>query len=88
MKHEEKNSGTLRMGENYSTEGAVTRPLGKDGTPARLVALFGSLGQNGEKHVHYVFDAAAPTYLEITLTTSGLIRSISLEVPAAAWYER
>ena len=88
MKHEEKDSGTLRMGENYSTEGAVTRPLGKDGTPARLVALFGSLGQNGEKHVHYVFDAAAPTYLEITLTTSGLIRSISLEVPAAAWYER
>jgi Ni,Fe-hydrogenase III large subunit len=88
MKHEEKNFGTLRMGENYPTEVAVTRPLGKDGTPARLVTLFGSLGQNGEKHVHYVFDVADPAYQEIIITTSGLIRSISLEVPAAAWYER
>jgi Ni,Fe-hydrogenase III large subunit len=66
----------------------IKRPLGKDGKPARLVTLFGSLGRGGEKLVHYVFDVADPAYLEIVHTVSGRIRSISREIPAAAWYER
>jgi Ni,Fe-hydrogenase III large subunit/Ni,Fe-hydrogenase III component G len=88
MKNEENDSGALRMSENDSKEIAVTRPKGKDGKPARLVTIFGSLGRNGEKHVHYVFDAADPAYLEVILKAVGPIRSISREVPAAAWFER
>jgi|CZKC01.1.fsa_nt_gi Ni,Fe-hydrogenase III large subunit/Ni,Fe-hydrogenase III component G len=88
MKHKQNNTGTVRMDDNCSIGVAVTRPLGKDGRPARLVTLFGSLGQNGKKLVHYVFDVAAQAYLEIALTASDAIRSISVEVPAAAWFER
>jgi Ni,Fe-hydrogenase III large subunit len=76
------------MGENDSTPVAFTRPLTKNDTPARLVTIFGSLGRNGKKLVHYVFDVADPAYLETILTVGGSIRSISPEVPAAAWYER
>ena len=88
MNYEERKSGTLRMGENTSTQVAVTQPVGKDSTPARLVTLFGSLGQSSDKHVHYVFDAGEATYQETTVAVNGPIRSLVLEVPAAAWYER
>jgi Ni,Fe-hydrogenase III large subunit len=88
MNYEEKNSETLHMGESTSTQIAVTQPLGRDGTPARLVTLFGSLGPGGEKHVGYVFDVGEATYQETIVAVNGPIRSITLEVPAAAWYER
>jgi Ni,Fe-hydrogenase III large subunit len=84
----DKNSGVLRMGENDLTEVAITRPQGKGGRPARLVTIFGSLGRNGEKYVHYVFDVGDPAYLEIISTAGRSINSISREMPAAAWYER
>ena len=76
------------MDESASTQIAVTQPLGKDGTPARLVTLFGSLGQSREKHVHYVFDSGDPTYQETIFAVDGPIPSLAPEVPAAAWYER
>jgi Ni,Fe-hydrogenase III large subunit len=76
------------MGENHLTDVAVKRPQGKNGRPARLVTLFGSLGPNRENRVHYVFDVGDPVYLEIVHPARGRIRSLSLEVPAAAWYER
>ena len=60
MKDDDKNSGAHRMGENDSTEVAIKRPQGKDGRPARLVTIFGSLGPNGENRVHYVFDVGEP----------------------------
>lgn len=88
MKHEGKKSGTLRMDESVSIETAVTQPARGDGTPARLVTLFGSLGQSGEKRVHYVFDTGAATYRETVVVVNGPIRSLAPEVPAAAWYER
>jgi len=86
MKDEQKDSGALRMDKIDLPK--IKRPLGKDGKPARLVTLFGSVGRSGEKLVHYVFDVADPAYLEIVLTASGRIKSISREMPAAAWYER
>jgi len=88
MKDEAKNSGASGLGKSDSTREAFRRPLGKDGRPARLVTLFGSLGRNGEKLVHYVFDVAEPAYREIVLIAGDRIRSISREMPAAAWYER
>ena len=66
----------------------LTIPRTKDGIPARLVTLFGSLGSHGEKRVHYIFDVGRPAYSEIVLPADGPIRSISTQAPAAAWNER
>lgn len=66
----------------------LTIPLTKDGAPARLVTLFGSLGPAREKWVHYIFDLGRPAYSEIVLPGDGPIRSISPQTPAAAWHER
>jgi len=65
-----------------------TLPHGKDGCVARLVTIFGSLGPNRQRRVHYVFDVGAPDYWEIVLPGDGTIRSVALQVPAASWYER
>jgi Ni,Fe-hydrogenase III large subunit len=88
MNYEEKNSETLRMGESTSTQIAVAQPLGKQGIPARLVTLFGSLGRGGEKRVHYVFDVGEAMYQETIVGVDGAIRSVTPKLPAAAWYER
>jgi len=85
---EKKNPGVAHTGENSPMPLAFTRPMAKDGTPARLVTIFGSLGLNGERLVHYFFDVGTPAYSEIVLTSIAPIQSISREVPAAAWYER
>lgn len=66
----------------------LTIPQTKEGAPARLVAIFGSLGLNLEKRVHYIFDAGHLDYDEIVLPANGPIDSIAREVPAAAWHER
>src|SRR5260370_10311631 len=76
------------MGESTSTQMAVTQRLGREGTHARLVTLFGSLGAGGEKHVGYVYDVGEATYQETIVAVNGPIRSITPDVPAAAWYER
>ena len=85
MTREEDKSG---MAKNQSSEAAVAPPMAKDGAMARLVTLFGSLGRNRDKRVHYVFDADDPNYKEIILPADAGIHSITLRVPAAAWYER
>ncbi len=63
-------------------------PRTKQGATARLVTIFGSLGPNREKRVHYIFDVGEPAYRETVLPADGPLRSIASEVPAAAWYER
>jgi Ni,Fe-hydrogenase III large subunit len=63
-------------------------PQTKEGDSGRLVTLFGSLGPNRERRVHYVFDVGDPDYREIVLPVSGPLSSIALQMPAAAWYER
>jgi Ni,Fe-hydrogenase III large subunit len=65
-----------------------TIPRAKDGAVARLVTLFGSLGPSRERRVHYIFDAGDPDYREIEVSGDGPLHSITLKLPAAAWYER
>jgi Ni,Fe-hydrogenase III large subunit len=65
-----------------------TLPRDKDGSFARLVTVFGSLGPNRERRVHYVFDVGTHDYKRIMLRVEGAVRSIALQVPAASWYER
>jgi Ni,Fe-hydrogenase III large subunit/Ni,Fe-hydrogenase III component G len=88
MTPEETKSATVHVNKNHAAELAITLPSTKDGASARLVTLFASLGPNRKKLIHYVFDAGEPNYPEIVLPSDGPIRSISLQVPAAAWYER
>ena len=63
-------------------------PRTNRGTPARLVTIFGSLGPNGEKGVHYIFDVGDAGYREISLAGDDSLDSIALQAPAAAWSER
>jgi Ni,Fe-hydrogenase III large subunit len=66
----------------------LTIPCTRDGAPARLVTIFGSLAPSHEKEVHYIFDLGDPDYSEIVMTADRPIVSIARQVPAAAWYER
>ncbi|MGB8990270.1 MAG: NADH-quinone oxidoreductase subunit C, partial [Candidatus Sulfotelmatobacter sp.] len=59
-----------------------------DASVGRLVTIFGSLGPNREKRVHYVFDVGTRDYKQIMVPVEGAVRSIALDVPAASWYER
>lgn len=63
-------------------------PGAKEGAPARLVTIFGSLGPARSKRVHYIFDVRQPRYSEIVLEAGGAIHSLCRRVPAAGWYER
>jgi Ni,Fe-hydrogenase III large subunit len=65
-----------------------TLPRDKDDSFARLVTVFGSLGPNRERRIHYVFDVGTHDYKHIMLPVEGAVRSIALRVPAASWYER
>lgn len=76
------------ISEMTTSETALAIPRGKDGNVARLVTVFGSFGPNREKRVHYVFDVGAANYWESVLLVNGAVRSITPEVPAAAWHER
>jgi Ni,Fe-hydrogenase III large subunit len=75
-------------GEGGSSGLALTLPRSKDGGPARLVTIFGSLGPRREKRVHYIFDVGKPAYSEIVLSADGPLHSIARELPGAAWHER
>lgn len=80
------------MKENTPAEvpigGALALPRSKDGSGARLVTIFGSLGQNHAKRVHYIFDVGEKEYREMMLPVDGPIRSLARQLPAAAWFER
>ncbi|MGA8142848.1 MAG: NADH-quinone oxidoreductase subunit C [Candidatus Acidiferrales bacterium] len=84
----ENTHGALRHGERNPSGTRPAIPRTNEGAPARLVTIFGSLGQNREKRVHYIFDRGVPEYFEIVHTADGELGSIAPEVPAAAWYER
>lgn len=73
------------LGETGAT---LTIPPTRDGRPARLVTIFGSLSPERKKRAHYIFDLGEPRYSEIVLSANGLLRSIARQTPAAAWYER
>ena len=70
------------------SEAEFAFPQTKEGDPARLVTVFGSLGPSRDKRVHYVFDTGDPDYREIVQPADRPLGSIVLHVPAAAWYER
>jgi len=74
--------------ERASPGTTLTLPPSKDGGPARLVTIFGSLSPHGARRVHYIFDAGEPAYTEIVLSANGPLRSIAREMPGAAWHER
>ena len=74
--------------KGIARETMITIPFTREGAPARLVTIFGSLAPNHEKHVHYIFDLGGPDYSEIVLTADRPLASIARRVPAAAWYER
>jgi len=75
-------------GETASPGSIPTIPRTREGTPARLVTIFGSLTSNREKRVQYIFDVGGPEYSTIVLPADRPLRSIAPEVPAASWYER
>jgi Ni,Fe-hydrogenase III large subunit len=66
----------------------LTIPQTKEGRPARLVTIFGSLASNREKRAHYIFDVGDPDYREIVLPADRPLGSIAHQAPAAAWHER
>jgi len=63
-------------------------PSTRDGAPARLVSIFGSLNRAGEIVVRYVFDTGEPEYRILERPCDGSLASIAASIPAAAWYER
>jgi Ni,Fe-hydrogenase III large subunit len=82
------NSAEVPHGKRTPSGMMPTIPQTKERVSARLVTIFGSLGPNREKRVHYIFDVGDPTYSEIMLQPDGPLASIVPQVPAAAWYER
>ncbi len=53
----------------------------------RLVSIFGSLGANGEKFVHYLVESDGE-YREMTIPGDRPLKSATSITPAASWYER
>ncbi len=78
----------VQGGKGVSGEPQWVLPRGRTGSVARLVTVFGSLGPEREKRVHYVFDIGEERYWEAVVAANGPVRSIVPELPAAAWYER
>ena len=59
-----------------------------EGRLARLVTLFGIIGDDGRKRVRYVFDTGDPEYFVTELDAQGPVASICGQLPSASWYER
>jgi hydrogenase-4 component G len=70
--------------------GEVSFPVPRlaDGSPARLVTVFGRLGPDGQRHVCYVLDKGEPDYFVKEIPAETHIASIVPQAPAAAWFER
>jgi Ni,Fe-hydrogenase III large subunit len=81
-------SGLHSLPIERNESGALTIPRTKSGKAARLVTIFGSLGPQREKRVHYIFDSGEPRYVEFLLAAGGPVPSLTPLTPAAAWYER
>ena len=75
-------------GGNENRETPFSLPLRANGSPARLVTLFGRLGPEGQRRVHYVFDKGEPDYFVMEIPADAPLESIASQVPAAAWFER
>ncbi len=54
----------------------------------RLVSIFGSLDEDGCRHVHYIVDVDSREYRVLDCVVKGSIRSATSVAPAAAWFER
>jgi Ni,Fe-hydrogenase III large subunit len=65
-----------------------TIPQAKNGAPARLVTIFGSVDPKGGKRAHYIFDVGEPRYAEIAIPADEALLSLARQTPAAAWHER
>jgi Ni,Fe-hydrogenase III large subunit len=77
-----------RLPAAHSETGALAIPRTRHGKAARLVTLFGSLGRQSQKLVHYILDTGEPAYVELFQTVDGPLPSLTRQTPAAAWYER
>lgn len=55
---------------------------------ARLVSIFGSTNQDGQKLAHYIVDLANREYRVVTVLADGALPTATSITPAAAWYER
>ena len=75
-------------GESESRETHFSVPRLADGSPARLVTLFGRLGPEGQRRVRYVFDKGDPDYFVTEIPADAPLASIVSQAPAAAWFER
>ncbi|MDE3137476.1 MAG: NADH-quinone oxidoreductase subunit C [Acidobacteriota bacterium] len=67
---------------------AIEIPRTENGSPARLVTIFGSLDVKGGKRAHYIFDVGQQRYAEVALPADRPLLSLARRAPAAAWYER
>ena len=83
-----RDAATTAETRNERSSVAFEIPRTSKGAPARLVTIFGSLGANGEKRVHYIFDVGDRGYREIIVGGDGPLESIALQLPAASWSER
>jgi Ni,Fe-hydrogenase III component G len=83
-----RDTATTSETRNGTSRPAVEIPRTNRGTVARLVTIFGSLGPNGQKGVHYIFDVGDAGYREIILAGDDPLDSIAPQAPAAAWSER
>jgi Ni,Fe-hydrogenase III large subunit len=55
---------------------------------SRLVSIFGSIEENGARHVHYIIDVDNREYRQFSGVVDGTIPSATRITAAAAWYER
>jgi Ni,Fe-hydrogenase III large subunit len=78
----------VRPREGESAKAPISIPRWKDGSPARLVTVFGRLGPEGQKRVCYVFDKGEPDYSVMEISADEPIGSIVSHAPAATWFER
>jgi Ni,Fe-hydrogenase III large subunit/Ni,Fe-hydrogenase III component G len=55
---------------------------------ARLVSIFGSLDDDGNRRIHYLIDLNDREYKMLSSLVTGPVPSMTPLTPAAAWYER
>jgi Ni,Fe-hydrogenase III large subunit len=55
---------------------------------ARLVSIFGSIGDDGTRRANYIIESDSREYRVLTCRADGSIPSATPITPGAAWYER
>ena len=76
--------GTHSKGAGGRREASVLLAAGN----TRLVSIFGSIDDDGERWVHYIVDVDSHEYRLFSEQVKGSIASVTAAAPGAAWYER